>query len=207
LGLTWALYVGSDIESTESRAFHAGLAALTLLLLVIFPEAAPSAPVRIFPFTVSHLIFPPRSLGGFQSTPINKTEKTGLKWPKVQVQSVGERDLSRGEVAASFICMLKWLEDSNLVIRSFACRETEKVFRREGSRRFPGDVQRRRQRKLELLDAAERLEDLRVPPGNQLEKLRGGREGQWSVRVNDQWRVCFRWQEDDAFDVEIIDYH
>jgi toxin HigB-1 len=63
------------------------------------------------------------------------------------------------------------------------------------------------QRKLELLDAAERLEDLRVPPGNQLEKLRGDREDQWSVRVNDQWRVCFRWQEDDAFDVEIIDYH
>jgi toxin HigB-1 len=63
------------------------------------------------------------------------------------------------------------------------------------------------QRKLELLDAAERLEDLRVPPGNQPEKLRGDREGQWSVRGNDQWRVCFQWQEDDAFDMEIIDYH
>jgi len=93
------------------------------------------------------------------------------------------------------------------VIRSFASRETEKVFCREGSRRFPGDVQRRMQRKLELLNAAERLEDLRLSPGNQLEKLHGDREGQWSIRVNDQWRVCFRWQEGDAFDVEIVDYH
>jgi len=63
------------------------------------------------------------------------------------------------------------------------------------------------QRKLEVLDAAERLEDLRVSPGNQLEKLHEDREGQWSIRVNDQWRVCFRWQEGDAFDVEIVDYH
>lgn len=93
------------------------------------------------------------------------------------------------------------------MIRSFGDKETEKVFRREGSRRFSGDVQRRMQRKLELLDAAERLQDLRVPPGNQLEKLYGDREGQWSIRVNDQWRVCFRWQEGDAFDVEIVDYH
>ncbi len=63
------------------------------------------------------------------------------------------------------------------------------------------------QRKLELLDAAGRLQDLTVPPGNQLQKLSGDREGQWSIRVNDQWRVCFRWQEGDAFDVEIVDYH
>ena len=95
----------------------------------------------------------------------------------------------------------------DLVIRSFADRETEKVFSREGSPRFPGDVQRRMQRKLEILDAAERLHDLSVPPGNQLEKLSGDRQGQWSIRVNDQWRVCFRWQGGDAFKVEIVDYH
>lgn len=62
-------------------------------------------------------------------------------------------------------------------------------------------------RKLLLLDAAEKLEDLRVPPGNKLEKLSGGRKGQYSIRINDQWRLCFRWEEGDAYEVEIVDYH
>ncbi len=93
------------------------------------------------------------------------------------------------------------------MIRSFADAETEKVFRRDRSRLLPPDVQRRAHRKLLLVNAAERVSDLRVPPGNRLEKLRGSREGQHSIRVNDQWRICFRWSGSDAFDVEITDYH
>ena len=93
------------------------------------------------------------------------------------------------------------------MIRSFRDQESEKVFLRERSRRLPPDVQRVAQRKLALLDAADSLQDLRVPPGNRLESLSGSREGQYSIRVNDQWRVCFRWNGTDAHDVEITDYH
>jgi proteic killer suppression protein len=93
------------------------------------------------------------------------------------------------------------------MIQSFRDRETEKVFRREGTRRLPRDIQRMAQRKLAILDAAESLQDLRVPPGNRLEKLSGERNGQHSIRINDQWRVCFRWRELNAYDVEIADYH
>ena len=93
------------------------------------------------------------------------------------------------------------------MIQSFRDRETEKVFRREGTRRRPPDIQRMAQRKLAILDAAESLQDLRVPPGNRLERLSGERNGQHSIRINDQWRVCFRWRERDAYDVEIADYH
>ena len=93
------------------------------------------------------------------------------------------------------------------MIRSFATTETEKLFQRERVPRFPAELRRAAQRKLLLIDAAEQLEDLRVPPGNRLEKLAGDRKGQHSIRVNDQWRICFRWHEGDAFDVEIVDYH
>jgi proteic killer suppression protein len=93
------------------------------------------------------------------------------------------------------------------VIRSFRDRKTEKVFERERSRRLPPDVQRRAHRKLLLLDAAETVGDLRVPPGNRLESLSGDRTGQRSIRINDQWRICFRWERGDAYDVEITDYH
>lgn len=93
------------------------------------------------------------------------------------------------------------------MIRSFRDRETERVFRRERTRRLGPDVQRMAQRKLAVLDAAESLQDLRVPPGNRLEKLSGDREGQHSIRINDQWRICFRWRDGDAHDVEIADYH
>jgi toxin HigB-1 len=93
------------------------------------------------------------------------------------------------------------------VIKSFADRDTERLFRREPVRRFPPDLRRVMLRKLVVLDAAESLEDLRSPPGNRLEKLRGDREGQHSIRVNDQWRICFRWADDDAHNVEIVDYH
>ena len=86
-------------------------------------------------------------------------------------------------------------------------RDTEAVFRGEPCGRFARPVQRAAQRKLRMLDAAESLDDLRVPPGNRLEKLVGRRRGQYSIRVNDQWQVCFRWAEGDAHDVEIADYH
>ena len=94
-----------------------------------------------------------------------------------------------------------------MVIRSFRSAKTEKIFLRERIRRLPPDVQRRAHRKLLLLDAAEALRDLKVPPGNRLEKPMGDRDGQHSIRVNDQWRVCFRWSRGDAYDVEITDYH
>jgi proteic killer suppression protein len=93
------------------------------------------------------------------------------------------------------------------MIRSFRDRETERVFRRDRTRKLAPDVQRTAQRKLAVLDAAESLQDLRVPPGNRLEKLSGDREGQHSIRINNQWRICFRWRDGDATDVEIVDYH
>jgi proteic killer suppression protein len=93
------------------------------------------------------------------------------------------------------------------MIKSFKCRETEKVFRRERSRKFPPDIQRQAQKKLYLLDASLSLGDLRIPPGNRLEALAGNREGQHSIRINDQWRICFHWLDNDAHDVEIVDYH
>jgi proteic killer suppression protein len=93
------------------------------------------------------------------------------------------------------------------VIQSFGNRATERVFNRIGTRRWSKQVQRAALRKLLILDAAEELADLRVPPGNRLQKLRGDRQGQYSIRINDQWRVCFRWKAGDAHDVEIVDYH
>lgn len=93
------------------------------------------------------------------------------------------------------------------MIKSFRDRESEAVFLRERTRRLPPDIQRVAQRKLAMLDAAVSLQDLRVPPGNHLEALSGTREGQHSIRINVQWRICFRWSDSDAFDVEIADYH
>jgi toxin HigB-1 len=93
------------------------------------------------------------------------------------------------------------------VIKSFADPDAERLFQRERVRRFPAQLLRTMLRKLVALDAAERLADLRVPPGNRLAKLRGDRAGQHSIRINDQWRICFRWQDGDAFAVESVDYH
>ena len=93
------------------------------------------------------------------------------------------------------------------MIRSFADRETEKVWEGEAPKRLPKDVQIVGLRKLILLEAAEALEDLRNPPDNRLEMLRGDRDGQWSIRINRQWRICFRWVNGYAQDVEIVDYH
>jgi proteic killer suppression protein len=92
------------------------------------------------------------------------------------------------------------------MIRSFADNETERVFRTGQSRRF-GVVARMAARRLLAIDFAHAVEDLRQPPGNRLEMLRGDRDGLWSNRINDQFRVCFRWDGQDAWDVEIVDYH
>jgi proteic killer suppression protein len=94
-----------------------------------------------------------------------------------------------------------------LMIKSFRCRETEKIFRRSFSRKFPHDIQERAFMKLNAIDAAARLEDLRLPLSNRLESLRGERKGQWGIRINDQWRICFEWRKGNAEQVEIVDYH
>ena len=93
------------------------------------------------------------------------------------------------------------------MIRSWADAEAEKLFNLQRSRKLPSDIQRVAIRKLWMLDAATQIDDLIVPPGNRLEKLRGDREGQWSIRINDQWRVCFAWRDGNAYEVEIVDYH
>src|SRR5690606_39414054 len=93
------------------------------------------------------------------------------------------------------------------MIISFASKETELIFMRQVSRRLPRDIQKTARRKLLYLDAAESLQDLLAPPGNRLEKLSGARESQYSIRINDQWRICCYWGIDGAYEVEIVDYH
>lgn len=93
------------------------------------------------------------------------------------------------------------------MIRSFLDREAAGIFEQEASRRLPPDIQRTAYRKLLMLDAAMSLQDLRVPWGNRLEPLHGDRDGQYSIRINNRWRICFRWDAGNAFDVEIVDYH
>lgn len=93
------------------------------------------------------------------------------------------------------------------MIRSFACRETEALFYRNRVKKIPDNIQRVALRKLKMLDAAVSLEDLRVPPANRLEKLEGNRKGQYSIRINDQWRICFHFFNSEASNVEITDYH
>lgn len=93
------------------------------------------------------------------------------------------------------------------MIKSFRCKNTEKLFQRQFVSRLPSEIRRNALRKLLLLDAAERLDDLKMPPGNRLEKLIGERQGQHRIRINAQWRICFRWHQGDAYDVEITDYH
>ena len=93
------------------------------------------------------------------------------------------------------------------MIRSFKCKESEKIFQRFHSKKFPAEIQRTALRKLRMLNRAQTLSDLKVSPGNRLEKLHGNREGQISIRINDQWRICFRWENGDCLEVEITDYH
>ena len=93
------------------------------------------------------------------------------------------------------------------MIRSFNCEETEKIFRREYSKKIPYEIQRVALRKLRMLNRARDIRDLLVPPGNHLEVLKGNRKGQHSIRINNQWRVCFEWSDNNASNVEIVDYH
>ncbi|MBU6410111.1 MAG: type II toxin-antitoxin system RelE/ParE family toxin [Verrucomicrobia bacterium] len=93
------------------------------------------------------------------------------------------------------------------MIASFACRKTERLWQRQRDHGLPPHIERVALRKLTQLDRSRELRDLRLPPGNRLEALKGSRAGQHSIRVNDQWRVCFRWQGEDAHDAEIVDYH
>ena len=93
------------------------------------------------------------------------------------------------------------------MIKSFADAETERIFQGRRSRKLPGDIQQRARRKLRMIHQSRDITDLRVPPGNRLEKLAGDRAGQWSIRINQQWRICFTWDGRDAADAEIIDYH
>jgi proteic killer suppression protein len=94
-----------------------------------------------------------------------------------------------------------------VVIKSFADKLTAAIFEGEEVRKLPREIQGTARRKLKLIDAATRLENLRVPPGNRPEALKRDRAGQWSIRINDQWRICFRWHGGDAHEVEIVDYH
>ena len=93
------------------------------------------------------------------------------------------------------------------MIKSFRDKETEKIFNRQFSGELQKDIQRVARKKLVILDAAPELNDLRIPPGNRLEALKRDRKGQHSIRINDQWRICFKWSDGDAYDVEITDYH
>jgi len=93
------------------------------------------------------------------------------------------------------------------MIKSFKDNETKKIFQRQFSKKLPHDIQQTALRKLRMLNRATNLNDLRVPPNNRLEKLKGDRKKQHSIRINDQWRICFIWRETDAYEVEIVDYH
>jgi proteic killer suppression protein len=93
------------------------------------------------------------------------------------------------------------------MIRRFQGKETERIWQGQVSRRLPIQIQQAARRKLRMLNNARTLEDLRIPPNNRLEALVGSRKGQHSIRINRQWRLCFRWQDGDAYDVEIVDYH
>jgi len=93
------------------------------------------------------------------------------------------------------------------MIKSFRDKETEKIYNRRRSRRLPPDIQHVALRKLRMLNNSRTLRDLLAPPSNRLEKLSGDRAGQYSIRINDQWRICFEWHDGDVYDVEVVDYH
>jgi proteic killer suppression protein len=93
------------------------------------------------------------------------------------------------------------------VIKSFKCRETKKIFNGKATKKFPQDIQHRALRKLEMIEDVPNVTDLRLPPSNHLEPLSGDRKGQWSIRVNDKYRVCFEWKDNFAENVELVDYH
>ncbi len=93
------------------------------------------------------------------------------------------------------------------MIKSFNCRETEKIFWGQRSKKIPTDIQKRAFQKLAMLNASESVDDLRIPPSNMLESLAGDRKGQWSIRINHKYRICFTWTDKEAHNVEIVEYH
>ncbi len=93
------------------------------------------------------------------------------------------------------------------MIRSFRCKETKKIFELEASSAFPADILKIARRKLKMLHRSVSIVDLKIPLANRLEKLKGDLQGKWSIRVNDKWRICFKWIGTDAYEVEIVDYH
>ncbi|MEA5510525.1 type II toxin-antitoxin system RelE/ParE family toxin [Crocosphaera sp. UHCC 0190] len=93
------------------------------------------------------------------------------------------------------------------MIRNFKDEETQKIFERQRAKKLPSEIQQIALRKLRMLNRAQTIQDLRIPPANRLEKPSGDRKGQYSIRINNQWRICFEWQENDALNVEIVDYH
>jgi proteic killer suppression protein len=93
------------------------------------------------------------------------------------------------------------------MIKSLKCKETEKIFKHYFSRKLPRGIQRKALEKMWMIDVANKISDLSVPPGNRLEALKEDRKGQHSIRINDQWRICFEWKDNDAYHVEITDYH
>ena len=93
------------------------------------------------------------------------------------------------------------------MIKSFACKETEKIYHRQYSKKLPQDIQRRAMKKLWMIDASTEMKALRIPPSNKLEKLKGAGKEKYSIRINQQWRICFHWNSGNAFEVEIVDYH
>lgn len=93
------------------------------------------------------------------------------------------------------------------MIKSFKNKETKKIYSRQHSKLLPKELLRNADRKLAILNSAKKLDDLRIPPGNHLEALKHDRKGQYSIKINDQWRICFQWENEDVFDVEIVDYH
>jgi proteic killer suppression protein len=109
--------------------------------------------------------------------------------------------------SSCYLIRIPYQNECLRMIRSFACKDTERIWQGWSSRKFPGGIQERALRKLRQLDASLTLEDLRNPPGKRLEVLKGDRAGQWSIRINGQWRICFRWNKGEANDVEIVDYH
>ena len=104
--------------------------------------------------------------------------------------------------------MVIYRSKATYMIKSFKCRETEKILNGIVSKKFPHDLQQRALRKLAMIDASESVDDLRIPPSNHLEKLSGDRNGQYSIRINDKWRICFEWSKtNESENVEIVDYH
>lgn len=93
------------------------------------------------------------------------------------------------------------------MIKTFKCKETEKIWNEKFSKKLPPEIQKRALQKLRMLDASSVLDDLKIPPSNNLETLSGNRQGQYSIRINDKYRICFRWLDNHSFDVEIVDYH